>query len=246
MNKFYALYATCIILVLSFIPAVHATPIIADLSQYRIDIDARFNGTRLFLFGVRNNAGDVVVVVRGPKKHFLMRKKEPIAGIWVNSDRMKFYNMPDFYAIATSKQLNKIEQTSLFKQLGIGQRTLFLEPSNPSQFVKFIEYSDAFIKHQQARKLYMELPAKLDFMGETLFKTSIDFPDTIPPGDYTAEIYLLKDGEVSGMQSTPITVSKTGLDEFLHSSAHEHPALYGLAAILIALSAGWVAGRVFE
>jgi len=246
MSRLFVLCASCMFFVLSFIAPTHATPIIADLSQYRIEMDSSFNGTRLFLFGVRNDAGDVVVVIRGPKKHFMMRKKEPIAGIWVNSDRMKFYNMPDFYAIATSKPLNEIEQTSLFKQLGIGQSMLFSEPSNPAKFVKFIEYSDAFVKHQQERKLYMTLPAKLDFMGETLFKTSVDFPDTIPPGDYTAEIYLLRDGDVSGMQSTPITVSKTGLDEFLYSSAHDHPALYGLAAILIALSAGWFAGRIFE
>ena len=74
----------------------------------------------------------------------------------------------------------------------------------------------------------------------------MEFPDNIPPGDYTAEIYLISDGEMVGMQSTPMKVVKSGLDAFLYSAAHDHPALYGLSAILLALGIGWLAGRVFE
>ena len=73
-----------------------AMPLVGDLSNYRIDIDSSFNGTRIFLFGVRNDIGDIVVVVRGPRKDYIVRKKEEIAGVWVNGERMKFYGVPDF------------------------------------------------------------------------------------------------------------------------------------------------------
>jgi len=224
------------------LPAYALTPLVADLSNYRIDMDAGFNGTRIFLFGARNDNGDVVVVVRGPNKNYMVRKKEEIGGVWVNRERMKFFGVPDFYAIASSKKLSDIEQENLFKRLGIGQENLLSAPGNPH----FSEFSEAFQRYQLERKLYMGEPTKVDFMGETLFKTVVEFPDNIPPGDYTAEIYLISGGDIAGMQSTPIKVVKSGLDALLYGWAHVYPALYGLAAIALALSVGWFADRLFE
>jgi len=223
-----------------------ATPLVGDMSQYRIEMDSSFSGTRLFLFGARNDPGDIVIVVRGEQKDYMVRKKEPIGGIWVNRGRMKFFGMPNFYSVASSKPLSEIDQNGLFRQLGIGQNVLFSPPSNPELLPKFAEYSQAFLKYQHTRKLYSSAPTRLEFMGETLFKTVVEFPDNIPPGDYTAEFYLVSDGEILGMQSAPIKISKTGLDAFLYSYAHQHPFFYGITAIVLALSAGWFAGRLFE
>lgn len=236
--------AVCLVLFWAF-PAL-ATPIVADLSNYRIDMDANFNGTRLFLFGARNDNGDVVVVVRGPQKDYVVRKKEQIGGIWINRERMKFFGVPDFYVLAASKPLAEIEQTSLFHRLGIGESYVFVPPSNPEAFDRFQQFSKAFLAYQYERKLYTPQPGLIRFMGETLFKTVIEFPDTIPPGNYTAEIYLVSDGNIVGMQSTPIKVVKTGLDAFLYNYAHQSPVLYGITAIVMALAAGWFAGRLFE
>lgn len=223
----------------------HATPLIADLSNYRIDIDSGFNGTRIFLFGARNDIGDVVVVIRGPAKNYMVRKKEEVAGIWINSDRMKFYNVPDFYAVASSRPLADIE-TPLLHQLGIGEKSLLSPPSGPLSQSTYEEFSEAFLRYQNARKLYHASPVEITFMGETLFKATIEFPDNIPSGNYTAEIYLISDGTVTGMQSMPVTVVKSGLDAFVYDYAHQSPLLYGLTAVVLALTAGWFAGRIFE
>jgi uncharacterized protein (TIGR02186 family) len=236
----------CIAL-LALIPLpASASPLIADLSNYRIDIDSGFNGTRMFLFGVRNEGGDIIVVVRGPLKDFIVRKKEEIAGIWVNRERMKFWDIPYYYAVASSRPLENIQQDTIFRQLGIGQKNLFNPPADPKVLANFEQFSEAFLEQQYINRLYMSAPESIEFMGETLFKTTIEFPDNIPPGDYTAEIYLVSYGEVVGMQSTPIRVVKTGLDAFLYRYAHESPAFYGITAIVMALAAGWFAGRLFE
>ena len=79
-----------------------------------------------------------------------------------------------------------------------------------------------------------------------LFKTTIEFPDNIPPGDYTAEIYLISNGDIIGMQSTPIRVVKSGLDAFVYNYAHTSPILYGITAVVLALFIGWFGGRLFE
>src|SRR5687767_9721209 len=94
---------TIIGLTLLLSTSAFATPLVADLSNYRIDIDSRFNGTRIFLFGARNDNGDIVVVVRGPSKNYIVRRKEEVAGIWVNRDRMRLFDVPDFYTVASSR-----------------------------------------------------------------------------------------------------------------------------------------------
>jgi uncharacterized protein (TIGR02186 family) len=231
---------------MSPLPAQALTPLLADLSNYRIDIDSGFNGTRIFLFGARNDIGDVVVVVRGPSKDFMVRKKEQMAGLWVNRERMKFFNVPDFYAIATSKPLPEADTSGLYRHLGIGQDHLLSPPGDPRSRSSFDQFHDAFLRYQLSRRLYMKAPEKIDFMGETLFKTVVEFPDNIPPGSYTAEIYLLSNHEVVGMQAMPVQVVKSGLDAFLFRHAHRNPLLYGLAAVTVALAVGWSASRIFE
>lgn len=222
-----------------------ATPVVADLSTYRIAIDAGFTGIRLFIFGARNDAGDIVVVIRGPERTFTVRKKERMMGMWINRSQLRFGNMPDFYAVASAKPLNAIEASALFKALHIGADTLLVAPQDTRKQALFPEFSDAFLAHQRGRRLYTDLEP-LGFMGETLFKTVIPFPDTIPGGDYVAEIYLVSDGELVGMQSIPIRVEKTGFDAAVADLAHGTPLLYGLLAVLLALGAGYSAGRIFE
>lgn len=243
MNKFLKFLSLILFVIPSF---ANAAPLVADLSNYRIAMDAGFNGTRMFLFGARNDNGDIVVVIRGSQKDYIVRKKEKIAGMWVNHDRMKFYDIPNFYAVASSRPLSEINQATLFAKLGIGEYNLFNPTVGTLKTTKFNEFENAFLDYQRSNHLYNTNTDNIGFMGETLFKTVIEFSDNIPPGKYTAEIYLISDGEVVGMQSTPIDVVKTGLDAFIYNYAHKSPALYGLSAIILALSAGWLAGRLFE
>lgn len=234
-----------LLLLLITFPA-SAAPVVADLSNYRIAMDASFNGTRLFLFGSRNDNGDIVVVIRGEQKNYILRKKEKVAGIWVNRDRIKFYNIPNFYAVASSKPLPEINQEFSFAKLGIGEENLIDTSSTSKQPEQTLEFKDAFLSHQHNNHLYYTNTENISFMGETLFKTVVEFSDNIPPGIYTAEIYLVNDSGIIGMQSIPISVVKSGLDAFIYDYAHNSPALYGLSAIILALAAGWIAGKLFE
>jgi uncharacterized protein (TIGR02186 family) len=228
--------------ILAFASPAGAEPLTADMSTYRIDMDANFSGTRVFLFGARNEPGDIVAVIRGPAKNYIMRKKENIAGMWLNSSRMKFFSVPAFYHLAASKPLSEIADTQLLEQLGIGELHIMPKSSHPN----YPQFADAFMDHQRDQKRFMQNPLALQLVGETLFKSVFEFSDNIPPGDYTTEIYLIHDGRLIDRQVLPLAVVKTGLDAWLYNFAHDRPGLYGLTAIFIALAAGWFAGRIFE
>lgn len=235
-----------LVLLLLLAPALPAaaTPVVADISSYRIAMDAGFTGIRLFLFGARNEPGDIFIVIRGPERTFTVRKKERIGGVWVNSQQMPFKRAPEFYALASTPG-SQTNAPYIARMLGIGLENLISSPDRPLEKALFPDFSRAFLRHQQEHKLYNDRIA-LSFMGETLFKAVIPFSDNLPKGDYTAEIYLFSDGELAGMQAMPIRVEKSGFDAAVYDLAHSYPVLYGLLAIGLALGAGWLANRIFD
>lgn len=57
------------LILILFLPfLVSAKPIVADLALRSIEIDTNFTGIDILLFGARDDAGDIVIVVRGQKK----------------------------------------------------------------------------------------------------------------------------------------------------------------------------------
>ncbi len=73
-----------------------------------------------------------------------------------------------------------------------------------------------------------------------MFRTSVYFPANVPVGVYLVEVLLLRDGYVTGAQTTPLIISKVGFGAELFDFAHQRAALYGLIAILISLVSGWL------
>ncbi|MCH2546029.1 MAG: TIGR02186 family protein [Alphaproteobacteria bacterium] len=228
-----------------------AKPLVADLSQYHIAIDSSFTGAKLILFGARQAAGDIVVVVRGPAQNFTMRKKERVGGIWVNRHSMEFTNLPDYYAVASTRPLESLLNTDVLDTLQIGVENLPYLPLSHMQsdeltFEQRQEFRREFISERYKSKLYADNQETVTFMGDTLFKTTLPFPDVTPRGGYTAETYLIYNGQIVGMQSTPLIVAKRGLDAVVFQLAHEYPAIYGIIAVLMAVSAGWLASTIFR
>ena len=231
---------------LSFLSfSVNARPLIADLSLRSIEIDSKFSGTEILLFGARNDAGDVVVVVRGPELEYILRKKERIAGVWANKKQVNLYGINSFYSAASSRELEGIRNKDLLASLNIGIENISFDMSSENYFDRD-EFKKAFLDDKERDKLYMAEIGDVSFIGDTLFRTIIKFPDNIPRGTYTAEVYLFSDGQLMGVQSTPLLVKKTGFDAFIFDLAYEHSFLYGIMAVLLALTAGWVAGSFFR
>jgi uncharacterized protein (TIGR02186 family) len=216
-----------------------------DLSLRSIEIDSSFHGIKMLLFGVRYNAGEVVVVIRGPALSYMIRKKERRAGIWVNRDYQQVNNVSGFYAIAASKPLEKFDNIGLLKKLGIETQAVDIAAMDDRGGYK-PEFLQALLISQTNHHLFKPQIGQVSFIGDSLFRTIIDFPDNIPRGVYTAEAYLFSEGKLVGLQATPLFVKKTGFDAILFDLAYKHSFLYGCIAVLFALAAGWIAGIVFK
>lgn len=225
-----------------------ALPIMADLALRKIEIDSGFQGQDILLYGARNDAGNVVVVVRGPKTSFVVRQKEriPGLGIWVNRQQMQFDGVDGFYAIASNRPLGDLRNNYLLERLNIdNNRTFFLEKLDTEKEKQAV-FSKALLESKRTQGLYKPKIENVSFIGDMLFRTLIHFPDNIPRGMYTAEVYLFSEGQLMGMQTLPLTVKKRGLDAWIFDFAYHYPALYGIFAILLALGTGLIASSIFR
>ena len=235
-----ALFLMCLI------RPVWAREVVADLSDHLIAVTTGFSGTKLLLFGaIDGEAADVIIVVRGPAEKVVVRRKDSLGGIWVNRDNLVFRGVPAFYQLASTQPLENITTSRVLARHGIGLKHIRI--INPAgQIGNLSEFKSALIRNKQRIGLYPEANGQIALLGNRLFRSDIFFPSNVPTGTYNVTVYLLRDNKVISAQTTPLVVSKIGVGARVFAFAHRHSALYGIAAIAIALFAGWFAGAIFK
>jgi len=220
-------------------------PLVTDLSAHLIAITSSFTGTDLLLFGAIDEPGDIVVVVRGPTGPAVVRQKRSVLGVWLNRSPMRFEGMPAYYAVASTRPLSEIGARNLLTRLQIGASNLRFRFANAGPEPNSVPHRQAILRHKAKAGLYREA-ADVVFLGPKLFRTEISFPSTVPVGTYTTEVYLIRDDRVIAAQSTPLFVDKQGVEQEIYDFSRREPAVYGFIAVLLAVTAGWIAALLFR
>jgi uncharacterized protein (TIGR02186 family) len=226
--------------------AARAEGLVADLTSHLIAITTGFTGASVVLFGATDGPGDVIVAVRGPEREMTVRRKNRVAGIWVNTQQVTFSNLPSFYAVAASRPMADIlsPAAAAFYRLGIAN--LKLAASTPAPSVVVDAFRTALERTQQEAGLFIERIGKVDFLGERLFRTTITFPANVPTGTYLVEVFLVRNKDIVSGQTTPLVVSKVGVDAAVFEFSTRQPGFYGVIAVLTAVVAGWLASLPFR
>lgn len=226
-------------------------PLVADLSKHLVAITTGFAGTDVLLFGAVEEAagaegGDVVVVVRGPNRTETVRRKARAGGIWVNTGHAEVRNAPSFYRVAATRPLEEFAPPGLLDRHQIGVEHLDFDIQTGDDAASINDYREALIRLKQRKGLYGARVEDIGFLGHRLFRTEMHFPANVPVGTYMVEVYLVAKGQVAGAQITPLVISKIGVGADIYDFAHQQAALYGIIAILLAASAGWLAAVAFR
>jgi uncharacterized protein (TIGR02186 family) len=226
--------------------AARAEGLVADLTSHLIAITTGFTGASVVLFGATDGPGDVIVAVRGPEREMTVRRKSRVAGIWVNTQQVTFASLPSFYAVAASRPMADIlsPAAAAFYRLGIANLKLVAATPAPSAVVD--AFRTALERTQQEAGLFVERMGKVDFLGERLFRTTITFPSNVPTGTYLVEVFLVRDKDIVSGQTTPLVVSKVGVDAAVFEFSTRQPGFYGAIAVLTAIVAGWLASLPFR
>ncbi len=220
-------------LFLAFLSA-KAQALEAGLRTTQIKVRSDFTGTRLLVFGALDApltaAQNVAIVVRGPQRRGAVWRKERIAGIWTNYTQKDFSSLGGFYGLATMRPIAQKPPTLAFDP----------PDSMPPDFVA------ALARLMRAKGLFYEAPQAVEFLGARLFRAEIALPAVAPIGDYKIEVHLLDRGKARASQTLSLHLDKIGFGQFIFSFANDWPFFYGLAAVLIALSFGWLMSVVFR
>jgi uncharacterized protein (TIGR02186 family) len=221
-------------------------PIVADLSSHLIAITGGFTGASVTLFGATDGPGDIIAVVKGPEREMTVWRKGKVAGIWVNAESMTFSNVPSFYAVAASQPLDDalLPDTAALYRIGTANLKLESKPATTGERAR--RFAQALIEEQQRVGLIGVEIGKISFLGERLFRATISFPTNVPTGTYLVQVFLARDHDIVGGQTTPLIVSKVGIDAEVSDFATRESAAYGAIAVLTAVVAGWLASLPFR
>jgi uncharacterized protein (TIGR02186 family) len=230
-------------------PAGASEDLVSGLSQDTVEITSNYTGTDIVVFGAierpeEAGANDIIVVVRGPAVDMTVRQKEWVAGIWINHDQAKLVAMPTFYYLSSTRPLDRIAPAFTLERDGLG-----LDNIAPARIVSHHDpepFRQALIRRKQAEGVYGEAPAGVELLSPTLFRARIPVAATVTPGQYSVDVYLLRDGTVISAQSTPLYVQQTGLERRLYNLAHVEPFWYGILTVTMASLLGWLSAAAFR
>jgi len=236
-----------LLLLISF-PA-NAEDLVSGISQDIIQITSNYTGTQIVVFGAieraQNAQGrDVVVVVRGPDEPMTVRRRDRIAGVWINHDAARFEGLPAYYYLASTQPVTRIAPRDVLASYEIGLQQL--KPTAIGSHHDPEPFRQAVIRHLRKIGLYTESPGSIDFYSETLFSTRVPVPAGVTRGQYNVEVYLFRNGQMISAQSTPLFVDASGLERRLFNAAHDAPFTYGMACVLMAMLLGWISSVLFE
>ena len=240
-----ALFA--LLLVVSW-PA-RAEDLVSGISQDIIQITSNYTGTQIVVFGAIERAEsaqgrDIVVVVRGPDEPMTVRRRDRVAGVWVNRDAAHFEGLPAYYYLASTQPVSRIASRDTLARYEIG-----LDQIKPSAIGSHHDpepFRQAVIRHLRQSRLYAESPGSIDFYSESLFSTRVPVPAGVIRGQYNVEVYLFRGGQMVSAQSTPLFVDASGLERRLSNAAHDAPFIYGLACVLMAMLLGWISSVLLQ
>lgn len=230
-----------------FAGGLRAQPLVVDLSSHLVAITTGFTGTEVVLFGAIEQPGsDVVVVVRGPEGPVTVRRKERLLGLWANGTSVTFTGVPAFYAVAASRPLGDIASREQLARQRIGIDQLSFAPVGTVSDTARAIFHAALLREKQGAGLFPTVTGRVTFIGRQLFRSNVLFPPDVPTGAYQVSVYMFRNGQVVGAQTTPLLVSQTGVSADVQDFAYRRSLLYGLVAVLLAVMAGWLASMIFR
>ena len=218
-----------------------------EISQEIISISSNFTGKKILLFGNVETKGEIIITITGPKEKIIVHEKKPRLGIWVNSKKIVFSDVPSYYAITSSSNINEIIPKKLQIKLAIGANHLKFKANKESNVSKneLLNFKFGLIRNKVRQKLYSSAENSVKF-NNNLFRSDINFPTNAPEGKYIINTYLVEKNKIINIKENFIFITKVGVERKIYNFANEKPALYGLLAIIIAIFSGSLASIIFR
>ena len=231
----------------------------ADVSTKNVAVTSSFTGTEIVVFGAVDNSRqpgaepgyyDVVVVIEGTPSRIAVRKKARVGGIWLKTRNANFQDVPNYYAIWSSRPLDEIASEATMIGYEIGFDHVRMTPIGGTESVGSSsklpatdagEFRNALVRLKKRDGLYVKDDFGVSFIGRSLFRAYIALPANVTVGPFDTRVYLFRNEKLLSQYNVRLNLEREGIERYVHNFAVSWPLIYGIATVLLAISAGLAA-----
>jgi len=231
----------------------------ADVSARNVAVTSSFNGIEIVIFGAVDNSQqpsaesgyyDVLIVVEGVPGRIVARRKNNVAGLWLNTASATFDLVPSYYAIASTRPIDEITTEEFRASHGVGFQHLRFTPAfGQTQALStedLKQFREAIIRLKEKQGLYIQDNFRVAFIGKSLFRATIELPANVTVGPFETRVYLFHQENLLSQYTVRLNLEREGVERYLHRFAFGYPTLYGLMTVTIAVAAGFLASTMFR
>ena len=162
-----------------------------------------------------------------------MRRKERVAGLWINAYTFTFTDVPTYVALQgiDSQQLQRDCSRGAYQGY-TDHRLNYLGWICRPEFRDLMADKGLFVQGGSIA---------LEDLGQGFYRTRAFLPATAKPGVY--EVWFTANDAVN---RDTILVQRAGLERWVLETAQDHRLFYGLLCLVLAALAGWVTNFVFS
>jgi uncharacterized protein (TIGR02186 family) len=226
------------------------------LSTDKVSITSDFTGADLTIFGALDNGDplisrqgryDVIVVLEGPARPVVVRRKDRILGMWINTEAQTFLNVPISYSVATTRMMQDITDANNYRQLSLGAANIYMEPEDRSAGTTTIEqFTTALRDRKKATGLYNERVGGVQFLSQSLFRATLELAPNVPVGTHKARAFLFRNGIFIKETSAQLAIVKAGFEQSIFTASKDYGFFYGIFAVSLAMLTGWLGRLIFR
>ncbi len=232
-----------------------AEDLVVALSTRDIAITSNYTGAEITVFGLierdsqslsRSGSYDIVAHVRGPIGEIIVQRKGPFGPIWLTENRSRYLQVPLFFSVLSSRPLAQIADDATRARLKLGLE-YYLPPVAPNKdAAEEMDFRAALLRLHKRENALSINEKGIDFIRPNLFSAHIHLPAKAPPGLYVVHLTVLAGGVELKSAQAGFVVRKAGFDAFVSASARFEPVWYGIFAVLMAISLGYLANIIFR
>jgi uncharacterized protein (TIGR02186 family) len=228
--------------------------LVIDATKSVIEVGLRYNGDRIDFFGTLagTEADALIVKLTSPAEKVKLNVKGRVGPFWMNTRQYEVENVPSMYQVQATAPLEEITTPELAEELQIGYDTI--KSQMKYHIVKGEDEGNdeetifqGLMKIKDEAGLYsIDDTGRIEIKEGKLFNHYFDFPPDAKPGVYNVEYFLIEDKKLVGKASDTLHIKKVGMVAFIAEASEKQPVVYGICAVLIALSAGLIVGFIFK
>ena len=226
--------------------------IIIDENEKDIRIKPNISGTEVVLYGAMpSGIKDIIIEVVGPARNISLEEKRRIYGFWLGLGRADYFQVPSYYNIMSSRKISEIADQNVFDKLRLGVTNL---PLGNAEISNSLTSQNIF---NQNLKKYMldkgqfnigenEISVKSGPGKVGIFSTEFLLPSNSYQGKYYVRYFIFQNGEFLSYAENKIDLKQAGFSRLISLTATNFPLLYGILAVILSGSLGWLISTIFR